>query len=75
MSQVLWCSLLPFFIPMHVLALRLTFFPEGVTESMTSALLAGSVKSIPEYLAKPPCSMNVEQIQVSMGSQRKYKIN
>lgn len=60
---------------LHVLALNLTFFPVGIIESMISVLLACSVNSIPEYLAKPHHSMNAEQLQVSLSSQRKYKIN
>lgn len=51
------------------------FFSLDVTESMTSALLACSVNSIPECLAKKHHSMHAEQLQVSLGSQRKYKIN
>lgn len=81
--KCLWCFGTPFSLAascifvfaLHVLALNLTFFPVDIIESMTSVLLACSVNSVPEYLAKPHHSMNAEQLQVSLGSQRKYKIN
>lgn len=42
---------------------------------MISVLLACSVNNIPEYLAKPHHLMIAEQLQVSLATQRKYKIN
>lgn len=42
---------------------------------MISVLLACSVNNIPEYLAKPHHWMITEQLQVSLATQRKYKIN
>lgn len=79
MSQVLWCSFFTFCLmeifALHELALNLTFFPVGIAESMISVLLACSVNNIPEYLAEPHHSMITEQLQVSLATQRKYKIN